>query len=396
MKKILASLLCLLLCASLVCCATETNENSVAPSETASSESSLSESSVAESSIADSNITEGDMVSNGDDVEKFPAAEEPTAQSPAFYTVNSMSEPAILLPFHTVENYPRDFVSAMCNNPIDRIWLHDLDEVNQGKASMADYERVTLRSEQLWKIEIDKTIEQLSGVWSSASQEELKQYADNALQVAMDRTTLSGLYWGRRGSMFSLIHIVNDIDAHRQVAFQLKYWLYFIETANGGQAGASLQFSERLAEQFIDVNPYRPENFSAVLCGPVSLVEMTHAPAYVGYDWETWADGMVNHPLNQVAAEEAIPQWQEEIQTNLQRVGQFMDDLSWVEQHGEAFLQHCRQEREFEERLIEDGFLADNDDTRNMLAWQELDAYRSLAFTYNYWALFLEEFDEDM
>lgn len=376
-KRCLLSLL-----ASLLLCACGSDALSSEGSEGVSSENSGSSSAV-ESFVAESFEPSSEESTDNENS----AVEEPTAQSPAFYALNSMSYPVILLPFHTVENYPHDYVSAMCKNPIDRIWIHDLDEINQKEVNpTSDYVEATLRNEQLWKKEIERTIEQLCSAWSGADKEELKQYAENALQVALNQTTLSGLEWGWRGTIFPLIHAADDVNAHRQVAFQLKYWLYLIETADGGQASASLQFA--------DESSYTPETFSAVLCGQVSLIEVVHAPAYVGENWEEWVAAMESHPLNQVAADRAIPQWQEEIQANLQRVGQYMSDLTWVEQHGEAFLQHCEEEREWEMRLLQAGFLADDDNTRATIAWQEMNAYRQLAFTYNYWALLLEELCE--
>lgn len=315
--------------------------------------------------------------SSGDEGQDEPLAPEPQAKS--VLVCSTLTSPLIMLPYHDADNLPADFILAMQNNPIDRDYWKIFEDPRISSIAIAgEYGR---QYKAIWKEEIDQTIDQLVALWGENYRSAFETYAVLSLEQINSLSIESYLFYyneeinyGRW--MLALEGLEQSIDAHRNTAFMLKYYLYLIECHNNGKAENSLRFS--FETEAVDENNVE----YIVVPRDTCVVDMTLSPAY-SHDS---GDGFSEKIQEILAQEHNEAFWRDALIAETKNLYSICQRDIIIRYYGDYFA-YCAQQWEIEDELADRRCITVSKEQKSSRSWV---AARQLAIKLQYWQYLLD------
>ncbi len=409
-KHIFTLLLALvLLCACAASTEQEGSESAPGVSGSASSEASVSEESFASDagvgesaeessaeSVADSEDSvassqpeeseepnESSLPEESEEPNESSEEEPPETADVKYVAVDSLSATVLMLPCHTRDNLPTDFIMAMQNNPVDiDLWeaFAESEEWNPWSLLYDDFAA-------LWDAEVQQAARDLIDVLGTQYEESVYKYVEDALSIGQAKYAYDSLFYLNPDGLWLGTYILlgindNSIDVYRQTTFRLKYFTYLVETADGGTAERSLRF----------VHTAKAEgdgsHFAVITADDGFAVRAPYSPSYTTEYGTDFIKAMANNPIDTKG--NATPDaFEAEVQYAATQLEQFIPESDRFEIHMQeyvtSYLDLIRCDASWFSVLHDLGYVSED-----LRAQQETTGYRQLLFSLKYWIYVFE------
>lgn len=303
--------------------------------------------------------------------------EPPEPTDVKYVAVDSLSAPVLMLPCHTRDNLPTDFILAMQNNPVDIDYL----------AEYAETEGSLLQKyAAIWQAEVDLAAENLGDALGVLYKEEVLNYAAEAIFEGHHKIDLDRLYYlslDEGAFLGEYLYSALDegyLDVYRQTTFRLKYMLYLVETADGKTADLSLRFAHT------PVYDGEADELVVVAADDGFLVRTPYSPSYTGEYGTSFIEAMKNNPIDQ-GQTITLEAFEAEIAFALEQMKKLLsqeaqENFDWYVYSTTATI---RFDASWFPLLHDLGYI-DSD----LGSQQEIAGYRQVLFSLKYWTFVFE------
>ena len=309
--------------------------------------------------------------------------EPPETADVKYVAVDSLSATVLMLPCHTRDNLPTDFIMAMQNNPVDiDLWeaFAESEEWNPWSLLYDDFAA-------LWDAEVQQAARDLIDVLGTQYEESVYKYVEDALSIGQAKYAYDSLFYLNPDGLWLGTYILlgindNSIDVYRQTTFRLKYFTYLVETADGGTAERSLRF----------VHTAKAEgdgsHFAVITADDGFAVRAPYSPLYTTEYGTDFIKAMANNPIDTKG--NATPDaFEAEVQYAATQLEQFIPESDRFEIHMQeyvtSYLDLIRCDASWFSVLHDLGYVSED-----LRAQQETTGYRQLLFSLKYWIYVFE------
>ena len=306
--------------------------------------------------------------------------EPPETADVKYVAVDSLSEPVLMLPCHTRDNLPTDFILAMQNNPVDiDLW--------EAYAETLEWDLIYDEFATLWDAEVQQAARDLIDVLGTQYEESVYKYVEDALDVGQAKCAYDSIYYLNPDGLWLGTYVLlginaNGIDVYRQTAFRLKYFMYLVETADGGTAERSLRFVHTAKEQG------EGDPLVVITADDGFAVRAPYSPSYTPEYGTDFIKAMANNPIDTKG--NATPDaFEAEIKYALGQLEPFIPKgehfVFYMQDYVSAYMELIRFDANWFSVLHDLGYV-----TEDLHAQEEVAGYRQLLFSLKYWIYVFE------